>query len=248
MTKSAKPLSLADRLAHQVPGAGEGPVALSPSDRRLTRAQQLTADLEDEIVSGRLPPGTKLEEQSLADRYALSRTPVREALQELVALSLAQRQPYKGVVVAEITQERLDQLFEAMAEVEAMCGRISAQRMTPTERAQLADLHREMEGFVSRGEVAAYEEANRAFHEAIYEGTHNTALLEIAHATRRRLAPFRRSQLKQGQRMAHSFEEHAAIVKAVLERDATATERLMRRHLTSAATASLALLEGARTR
>lgn len=195
----------------------------------------IAAELEAEIVSGQICAGSRLDEQSLTRRFGVSRTPVREALHTLVARSLAERLPYRGVVVVDITRERIEQMFEAMGEVEALCGRFAAERMTIGERGRLEELCKSMADISADGDSEAYEAANTAFHAMIYSGTHNEDIEGLAETLRLKLAPFRKTQLKSFDRMARSNEEHTAIVTAILEKDAQAAERALRRHLVSAA-------------
>ena len=75
-------------------------------------------------------------------------------------------------------------MFEAMGEMEALCGRFAAERMTIGERGELEELHRAMAQMAQRGEIAAYEAANSVFHQRIFEATHNRDLIELANALR----------------------------------------------------------------
>jgi DNA-binding GntR family transcriptional regulator len=195
--------------------------------------------LEAAIIAGELEAGTRLDEVSLAERHDVSRTPVREALQILVSRSLVTRIPFRGTVVAEITRERISELFEAMGEIEALCGRFAAQRMSIEERARLETLHDDMGVLMARHEVAAYEQANTEFHQLIYLGARNGEFQVMAEAMRLKLAPFRRRQLADETRIARSHKEHAQIVEAVMEHNGAAAEKALRRHLISAAKAML---------
>jgi DNA-binding GntR family transcriptional regulator len=194
----------------------------------------IAAELESEIVTGVVPAGSRLDEQSLTRRFGVSRTPVREALHMLVARSLAERLPYRGVVVVDITRERIEQMFEAMGEIEALCGRFAAERMTIGERGQLEDMHKSMAEIAADGDSAAYEAANTEFHTMIYSGTHNEDIEGLAETLRLKLAPFRKTQLQSTDRMTRSNEEHTAIVNAIIVKDSQAAERALRRHLVSA--------------
>jgi len=207
---------------------------------RTVHSQLIATALEKEIINQVWQAGARLDEVALARRFGVSRTPVREALQVIVSRSLAQRVPYKGVVVADISRERIGQMFEAMGEIEAMCGRLAAERMTMAERAQLEALHTRMDRMAAEGDFLSYEQANTEFHAIIFAGTHNEDLIGIAQATRLKLAPFRSFQLQEPVRVARSNEEHAGIVAALLDRNAREAERALRRHLLSAAKAVLA--------
>lgn len=199
------------------------------------RAASIAATLEAEIITGQITGGTKLDEQGLAERFNVSRTPVREALHLLAARSLVERVPYRGVVVLDITPERIEQMFEAMAEIEALCGRYSAQRMSIGERGALQALHDDMQEMAQRGAAKEYEAANTRFHAMIYEGAHNADIAELADTLRLKLAPFRRTQLKSAKRMEKSSAEHQDIVNAIVDNDPSSAERALRRHLMSAA-------------
>ena len=92
--------------------------------------ESLVRAIADDIVSGRLDPGARLDESSLATRYEVSRTPVREALGQLSAIGLIDRRPNRGAVVAVLSDELLASMFEAMTELEAICARLSAERIS----------------------------------------------------------------------------------------------------------------------
>jgi len=211
------------------------PTQTSSTAPRQLQSTVIAAQLEAEIVAGDLAAGSKLDEQSLVQRFGVSRTPIREALHELVARSLAERAPFRGVVVANITRDRIEQMFEAMGEIEALCGRFAAERMTIGERGDLEELHLSMAKMAQAGDFSAYEAANSEFHQRIFDATHNRDMIDLANALRLKLAPFRKSQLQNQERMTRSNEEHEAIVSALLDRDPKRTENALRRHLVSAA-------------
>jgi len=193
--------------------------------------------LTDEIASGALAAGSALEEQLLADRFGASRTPVREALRQLAVSGLVEVRGRRGVVVARMTPERIMDMFETSAEVEAMCVRLATYRMTPLERSQLIELHEASRTMVEANNVDAYDAFNREFHECIYRATHNSFLAEQAQDVRSRLIAFRRTQLRQGDRIRRSRDEHEAIMQAIAEGDGETAARRMRAHMLNAAAA-----------
>lgn len=207
------------------------------SDTLLSRAREGTTvddmleQLADEIIRGELPPGTKLDARVIAERFNVSRTPVREMFAHLAAMGLVIRRPNRGVTVAEISEESLMAMYEAMAELEAACARLSAQRMTLKERQALQKLHHAAEGHVRDDNTTEYEAYNLAFHACLYEGAHSPYLRDMALATRSRLQPFRHAQFRLPQRPSHSWEEHDAIVSAIVAGDAEAAARATRDHV-----------------
>ncbi|MHA3791759.1 FCD domain-containing protein [Sphingomonas sp. YL-JM2C] len=193
--------------------------------------------LTDEIARGELAAGTQLDEQQLGDRFGASRTPVREALRQLAVSGLVELRPRRGVVVTRLTPGRIMDMFEAMAEIEAMCVRMATNRMSPLERSRLIQLHDSSAGFVAAGDVDAYDAFNREFHELLYRATHNEVLVEQAIAIRTRLTAFRRTQLRQGNRIIRSREEHDGVMAAIAEGDGDTAARRMRAHMLNAASA-----------
>ena len=206
--------------------------------KRRTLADDLRRQIADEILEGRLGSGQHLDEQDLAARFGVSRTPVREALRLLAATGLVQERPRKGMVVAVITPERMAEMFEVMGEIEAACARLAAQRMTPEERRALADLHSSARHLAAEADPGAYDMFNTEFHSAIYLGAHNGFLEETARGMRQRLRPFRRAQFRMTGRMEHSWAEHDAVVRAILRGDGETAYHTMRAHVSAVGDAS----------
>ena len=120
--------------------------------------------LADEIISGALVPGAPLDENTLADRFNVSRTPVREAIRLLVASGLVEVRAHRAAVVARPSADQLAGMFEAMAELEALCSAFAAGRMTSVERRALEDIHDELRVMIQSGDPQRYHEVNEAFH------------------------------------------------------------------------------------
>ena len=110
-----------------------------PAADRPTRADALKDAIAQAILQGDIRPGQRLDEVSVAHRFAVSRTPVREALKQLAAMELVAIRPHRGAVVAGLEPARLVELFEAMAEIEAACARLAASRMDGVDRLRLEE-------------------------------------------------------------------------------------------------------------
>src|SRR5256886_17415239 len=100
-----------------------------------TRAEKLREAIEESIATGAFAPGMHLEETELAQRFGVSRTPLREALIQLSSMGIVALRPRRGAAVAELTPPRLPDMFEAMAELGAMCGRLAARRLSDPHHA-----------------------------------------------------------------------------------------------------------------
>jgi DNA-binding GntR family transcriptional regulator len=209
-----------------------------------TTVDQMVRAIADEIVTGGILPGERLDEVSLAQRFDVSRTPVREALGQLGALGLVDRRPHRGAIVAMPTEDHLASIFESMAELEGICARLSAERMTPGERRELDRTHQASARLVHLGTEEAYEEHNTEFHSRLYAGAHNNHIQEIALATRSRLAPFRRAQFHLPERLSKSWNEHDAIVRAILQADSAAAGTAAKAHVSIVSAASTVFTAG----
>ncbi|HYG90738.1 MAG TPA: GntR family transcriptional regulator [Azospirillum sp.] len=207
------------------------------SEERGLLSDQIRIALADEIAAGRLKPGTALDEQQIATRFGASRTPVREALRHLAVTGMVEIQPRRGAIVASVTAERIMDMFETTAEIEAMCVRLATYRITPAERSQLQTMHDASAELVRTGDIGAYDDFNRRFHEAIYHSTHNQFMAEQAIGIRTRLAAFRRTQLRQGDRLIRSHAEHGEILRAMARGDGEEAAHCMRAHMLNASCA-----------
>lgn len=197
-----------------------------------TRADEVRLAIEEDIFLGRLRPGTRLDEESLAQRFNISRTPIREAILQLVHAGLVEKQPRQGAVVAPLKLHRMVQMFEVMSEIEGLCARFAARRMSEEEKQALKRLHDTSKAHMEARELDAYYAVNRSFHEAVQAGSHNEPLQEIARGLFARLAPYRRYQLNHPYRVKDSFKEHDDVVEAILAGDPEAAYAAMRRHVT----------------
>ncbi|WP_328190160.1 GntR family transcriptional regulator [Marinobacter sp. OP 3.4] len=196
-----------------------------------TVVDSIVQTLADDIISGRLTPGTKLDAQAMAQRFGVSRTPIRETFGHLAAMGLVTHRPNRGVIVATLSPDALSDLYEAMAELEAALARLAALRMNSDQRQALLELHQESVHLVRDGTADDYARYNQRFHALIFEGAQSSQLQQLAEATRHRLAPFRRAQFRLTNRVSKSWEEHDAIVRAILAGDADGVARLMRLHV-----------------
>ncbi len=204
-----------------------------------TTVEQMVRAIADMIVTGVLSPGERLDEISLAARFDVSRTPVREALRELGAMGLVEREPNRSAVVANVTESYLHSMFEAMSELEGICARLAAERMTVDERRTLELEHRASAKLVHAGADEDYAAHNTEFHSQLYRGAHNDHIYELVTQTRARLAPFRRAQFRLPGRLAKSYDEHDVIVTAIMRGDAVAASQAAYAHVAIVSDASI---------
>lgn len=196
-----------------------------------TVSSQLRAAIETDILTGAIAPDTRLDEASLAKRFGVSRTPIREALQALAAAGLITIRPRRGATVNAPDFRRLIEMFDLMAEMEALCARQAARRLTSSDRESILATLEACRGAAEIGDTDAYYYENERFHQAIYAASQNGFAAEQALALQKRLASYRRLQLRVRNRMMSSFAEHEAIVQAILAGDAELAAQRLRSHV-----------------
>ncbi len=195
------------------------------------RTERLRDVLEEEILTGVLRLGDRLEELQLAERFGVSRTPIREALFQLSAAGLIEQRPRRGTFVAEVGPRRLMEMFDVMAELEAMCARLAARRATAEDLAALRKAHEGCAQAAERGDCDGYYYENEIFHESIRAASRNEFLVEQADALQKRLKAYRRLQLRARDRLRASFAEHEAIVAAIEAGEVETAAEAMRGHV-----------------
>lgn len=195
------------------------------------RADAIREALEQMIVSGAFASGERLDEVRLAEKFNVSRTPLREAFQALAASGLVDLVPNRGAFARVPGFAELVEMFEVMAEFEALCGRLAARRMTPARLAALRETLVACEAAVQAGDADAYYHENERFHSLIYAASGNGFLAAEAQRLHRRVQPFRRLQLRVQGRLARSLAEHRRIIDALAQGDSIAAEAALRQHV-----------------
>jgi DNA-binding GntR family transcriptional regulator len=200
------------------------------------RAAEIRAALQEEIETGKLPPGSPLDERALATRFQVSRTPVREALQQLAAHKLVTIAPRQGITVARLSISRVRAIMEGIGELEATCARLAARRVDDDLRKQLEVALQRCQDAAVEGGTEEYGVANVAFHEVIYAGSRNPYLADLIRNGRRQILRYRlRDFVSKGQ-INQSLQDHRKIARAIEEGDQAAAAQLMLLHVPSGST------------
>jgi len=187
--------------------------------------------LEQAILLGEFSSGSRLDETQLGSRFNVSRTPIREALKQLVASGLLEHRPNRGVFVRTPSVHELLEMFEVMAELEALCVKLAARRMRDEDMHALRELAENCEQAMTSGDSDLYYHANERLHNELYRLSGNRFLEQQAASLHRRLQPYRRLQLRVPYRMRQSMNEHRIIVDAVCEGQAEIAADAIRSHI-----------------
>ncbi len=195
------------------------------------KSGQIREMLEQEIVTGDRRAGERLDEQAVALRFGVSRTPVREAINQLASAGLVELIPNRGAFVRETGLTELVEMFEVMAEMEGMAGRLAARRIAAPARARLQAALLACENAAAREAPDDYYYENERFHQAIYDACGNGFLAAEARRLHQRLKAFRRLQLRVPHRMHQSLVEHRRIVAAIEAGEGAAAEAELKSHI-----------------
>lgn len=195
------------------------------------RAEIIANEVEELILSGRFGDGDRLDEAGLAREFGVSRTPVREAIQRLSLSGLVELRPRRGAFVRQPGAVELLEMFEVMAEFEAVCARLAAGRITDEALSELRGENAACARAVGASDADAYYRANERFHHRLYEESGNGFLRAEALRLHRRLKPYRRLQLRFRGRMAQSMAEHEAVLAALTDGDAERAAAVIRDHV-----------------
>lgn len=194
-------------------------------------ADSIATALVNDIVAGEIAPGTRLDETALSARFGVSRTPVREALLRLTSSGFAEQLPRRGTFVRKVSLREMVEMFEVMAELEALSAKLAARRLTAAQEAAMEQALAGCAEAAATGDTDAYYEANEVFHQLIYRASGNRFLAEQALSLQSRLQPYRRLQLRAGDRMRHSLAEHRAIVAAIKAGDQAEVDAVVKGHV-----------------
>jgi DNA-binding GntR family transcriptional regulator len=197
------------------------------------------------IDQGDYRPGDRLVESELAERFGVSRTPIREALQRLETQRVLARDG-RSLVVSSLDHDQLGELYVLRAELEGLAARLAAQHAAPEEIRVLWEMIRKDRGLLGNPETLA--RANRRFHRQIHLASHNRYLIQQLEMVHRSMALLATTSLAAEGRGLQALAEHEEIVRGIEARDGEAADAAIRAHISHAFEARLLSdAEGGRT-
>ena len=200
------------------------------NNSNLTQAEIVRIGLETGILSGRVPPGSVIDETETSKQFGVSRTPVREAIFLLVQAGLLKKEARKRAIVAELDIDDFFGLFETLAELEGLSARLAAERMSRAECFELTKIHSAAAEKLRAGEIDNYSALGRAFHALILDGSKNSTLVKITSGLATRLIPYRRFQVSVEGGLQRNQDDHEIILAAIKAKDAEGAFYAMRKH------------------
>jgi DNA-binding GntR family transcriptional regulator len=193
--------------------------------------ERARTQLEQMILSGELQPGDRLNELSLASRFGISRAHLREAVRALEEARLVQVIANRGAHVRKLDLSEALELFDVRAGLARSAGRLAVLRGTRVQIKEIQNVHRRMGAAASSADLAKFHELNLRFHALLLEAAANARLREMDLAVRNEMQLYIRHNVSSEAQLRVSYEEHGAIMSALLAGDGDACGTEFERHI-----------------
>jgi DNA-binding GntR family transcriptional regulator len=209
---------------------------------RTVNSTKVSKELEEAIFSGQFRPRERLIEMDLIGHFGVSRTVIREALKKLEAKGLVRAIPYRGVMVADLTVEEVEEIYFVRTALEKLAAGLVLKHIQPREIECLKKLSRELEKHLRKKTPRAIE-IDSEFHRAMLKASHNQYLYDMIDFLRVKSHIVRFNAWSLPQRIKKSLSEHKAIVKAIEKKDLKGLEKVIVEHLNLSKNSYLAQLK-----
>jgi DNA-binding GntR family transcriptional regulator len=193
--------------------------------------QRVHEHLREEILSGRLPPGSVLQEVALAESLGVSRGPLREAIGRLQAEGLVTVRPRRGAIVRALTPHEFLEAYQVREVLEILGIRLAVPRLSANDVAELEALVDEMAAHAETEDAERFFDANDRFHRALVHASANARLIEMHGQLLGQMGRYRMRSLALRGNLARSVGEHRAILRAAKAGNAERAERLLGEHI-----------------
>ena len=206
----------------------------TPIEERRPLREEVYARLKQAIIEGQLPPGEHLIETKLAERFGVSRVPVREAIRSLERENLVSPSA-KGMVVSSFTRTSINEVYTVRAALEALACQLAAKHITPEEKELLPQILERSRRAIADNDIAALTACDIEFHEVLIAAGRNATLNKVLAQLRDSVRRYRSASIALPGRPQEVLRDHTAIAKAVIAGDAERAETLVHDHILEAA-------------
>lgn len=201
--------------------------------QNLPISNNLFSKLQKDILQGKMRAGEKLTEQSICDKYKVSRTPVREALRQLEMEGLIETIPNRGAFVIGFSAQDMSDMYELRKVYEVQAVRWAIERITDEEMEDLEETFEFMEFYTQKNDIDKMLNINTGFHQLIYTASHNRMLQHVLSSYQIYIKHSRKPSPYPENYLAEVLEEHRAIFQAFKDKDIEAGTIAMKKHMES---------------
>lgn len=203
-----------------------------PIERHQTLREKILETIRDAILKGSLKPGERVSEPELAERFGISRTPIREAFRQLESEGYLEVVPRKGAVVASLSERDVVEFYAIKSILEGHAARIAAERMSERDVERLEAINAKLQQIAAAGDIKSFFRVHDEFHELFIKVSGNDKLVELINQLVLKFNRLRLASLAQPGRMEISVQEHRKIIEAFRDHDGERAENLVRRTAT----------------
>jgi DNA-binding GntR family transcriptional regulator len=201
-----------------------------PLEKHLTLREKILEHIRDAIISGTLPAGTRVSEPELAERYGISRTPIREAFRQLETEGYLTVIPRRGAVVSALNQKDVEEFYAIKSILEGYAARLACDRLTTRDLDRLQAINDRLSELAGHNDIKQFFKVHNDFHELFIKAADNEKLRELIASLVTRFQRLRLMSLSLPGRMRVSVQEHEKIIEAFRARDAETAELLVRKN------------------
>lgn len=201
-----------------------------PMEKHLTLREKILETIRDAIMTGALKPGEKVAEPDLAERFGISRTPIREAFRQLESEGYLTVIPRKGAVVTSFSPRDVEEFYAIKSILEGYAARRACEKLTEKELDRLRSVNEKLRHLADDGDIRHFFRVHSDFHELFLKAADNEKLSDLVTNLVRKFQRLRFASLSLPGRMHVSVQEHDKIIEAFKRRDADLAESLVRKN------------------
>ena len=199
-----------------------------PIERHQTLREKILETIRDAILKGSLKPGERVSEPELAERFGISRTPIREAFRQLESEGYLLVIPRKGAVVASLSARDIEEFYAIKIILEGFAARMAAEKLTEKDLERLEAINERLAQIAKEGDVKTFFRVHNEFHELFIKAAGNDKLFDMINQLVMKFKRLRLASLSQPGRMEISVEEHRNMIQAFRDHDGERADSLVR--------------------
>ena len=200
-----------------------------PIERHQTLREKILETIRDSILKGTMKPGEKVAEPELAERFGISRTPIREAFRQLETEGYLTVIPRKGAVVTSLSERDVEEFYAIKSILEGYAARMAAENMTEKDIEKLESINDRLQQLADDGDIKTFFRVHNEFHDLFIRAAGNDKLRELIGQMMMRFNRLRMASLSLPGRMKISVEEHKKIIEAFKEHNGDKADNLVKK-------------------
>ncbi len=198
-------------------------------ERHQTLREKILETIREAILNGTLKPGEKVAEPELAERFGISRTPIREAFRQLESEGYLTVVPRKGAVVTALSERDVQEFYAIKSILEGYAAELAAKKLSEKELEKLETINKYLKQLAHKGDVKTFYKSHNEFHEIFLKAADNSKLYELIRQLGMKFNRLRITSLSVNGRMAISVAEHDKLLDAFRRHDGKAAEELVKK-------------------